>query len=532
MNSDLENWCVTTPAARSRRGVVAAQHTLAARAGAAMLDAGGNAVDAAVATAFALNAVEPWMCGLGGSGFMVAWLAGQRRAVALDFQGVLAGATDLADYPVDLDLPTTPMGFPTVVDRANVEGYKSITVPGAVAGLSHALSRFGTRRMAEALDPAIRIAERGIDVDWFTMLQIALCARVLARDPVSAAIYLPDGHPRMAETRLTIPRLAETLREIAAGGVDCFYRGALAERIVADLQAGGSRITAADFAAYEVLEYDPMHAEHRGYSIYTPGESSGGLRQRDFLAHVAGAMPAPPAAPTPETWVLWAEALDACWKAHKIRNGVLTEQGACTSSMSAVDADGNMVALTYTLLNRFGSGVTLPSTGMLMNDGVSYFDPRPGYPTTMAGGKRINSSNICPTVGVRDGQALFAVGASGGNLIMPAVSQVVALMTDFGMSVEEAVHHPRIDASDRGSVRADPRLGEAVIAALEDRSPVEVAQLLVYPKLYACISAVSRDPRTGECAGLNDPSQPIGGGVTAQPFELEDLEDRMPEVRA
>jgi gamma-glutamyltranspeptidase/glutathione hydrolase len=200
--------------------------------------------------------------------------------------------------------------------------------------------------------------------------------------------------------------------------------------------------------------------------------------------------------------------------------------------MSSVDSEGNMVALTYTLLNRFGSGVTLPSTGMLMNDSVSYFDPRPGYPTTMAGGKRINSSNMCPTIAVRDGEAVFSVGASGGNLIMPAVTQVAALMMDFGMDVEAAVHHPRIDASYTGSVRVDPRLGPEVIAALAQKWQVEVAQLLVYPKLYACVSAVARDPASGLCTGINDPSQPIGGAAVPAPFSLPEAAPDAATVRA
>lgn len=533
LSGGIENWATTTPTACSDNGVVAAQHKKAAEAGAAMLHAGGNAVDAIVATAYALNAVEPWMCGLGGAGFMVVWLAKEQRAVAVDFQGVLAQGTELADYPVDPDLPPTPMGFPTVVDNANVEGYKSITVPGAVAGLNHALSSFGTKGLPEVMDPAVQMAEQGLHVDWFTHLQISLCARVLARDPVSAATYLPDGHPHMPEQFLKIPHLADTLRAVAEGGTEAFYKGTLAEKIVADLQAGGSRISMADLAAYEVREFDPMVAEHRGHTLYTCGEISGGLRQREFLEMTAATMPQPPTSPTPESWVAYAEALDACWKAHKIRNGVITEVGACTSSMSAVDGDGNMVALTYTLLNRFGSGVTLPSTGILMNDSVSYFDPRPGFPTTMEGGKRINSSNMCPTVAVKNGEAVFSVGASGGNLIMPAVTQVAALMMDFGMSVEEAVHHPRIDASFRNSIRADPRLGEEVLSALEAiHGQLEIAQLAVYPKLYACVSAVSRDPATGTCTGLNDPSQPVGGGASPAPFALKVDNQEGPIVRA
>ncbi|MAM56513.1 MAG: gamma-glutamyltranspeptidase [Salinicola sp.] len=536
---DIDNWTLTTPAARSQNGVVASQHRVAAQAGAAQLDAGGNAIDAIVATAYALNAVEPWMSGLGGSGFMVIWLAKGQHAVALDFQGTLAGDTRLEDYPVDPNLPATPMGFPGVVDSANIEGYRSITVPGAVAGLDHALSRFGSRSRNDVMTPAIQLAERGLQVDWFTSLQIGVCARTLARDPMSASIYLPGGHPATPESRLRIPNLAGTLREIAAGGAETFYRGALAERIVSDLQAGGSRISREDFAACEVFEYAPMVAEHRGYTLYTPGEVSGGLRQREMLAHTFEAIPIPPESPTPATWVAYAEALEACWRQHKIRTGVLPpragpvdgENGACTSSMSSVDAEGNMVALTYTLLNRFGSGVTLPSTGMLMNDSVSYFDPRPGYPTTMAGGKRINSSNMCPTVAVRDGEARFSVGASGGNLIMPAVTQVAALMMDFGMNLEEAVHHPRLDASYRGSVRVDPRFEPATLKRLGERFELEIAQQLVFPKLYACVSAVSRDPETGECLGINDPTQPIGGGAAPATFDMEPLGDDAPIVR-
>ncbi|WP_110654647.1 gamma-glutamyltransferase family protein [Salinicola halimionae] len=536
---DIDNWTLTTPAARSRHGAVTSQHRVAAQAGAAQLNAGGNAIDAIVATAYALNAVEPWMSGLGGAGFMVIWLAKEQRAVALDFQGTLAGDTRLDDYPVDPNLPATPMGFPGVVDNANIEGYRSITVPGTVAGLEHALSRLGSRPRSEVMAPAIRLAERGLNVDWFTSLQIGVCARTLARDPTSRDIYLPGGHPATPESRLKIPHLAETLREIAEGGSETFYRGALAEKIVTDLQAGGSRICHADLANYEVLEYEPMAAEHRGYTLYTPGEVSGGLRQREMLAYALAAMPTTSEKPTPETWLAYTEALEYCWKQHKIRNGVLSamdgvidiENGACTSSMSSVDAEGNMVALTHTLLNRFGSGVTLPSTGMLMNDSVSYFDPRPGYPTTMAGGKRINSSNMCPTVAVRDGEARFSVGASGGNLIMPAVTQVAALMMDFNMNVEEAVHRPRLDASYRGSVRVDPRFDHATLAKLGERFKLEIAQPLVFPKLYACVSAVSRNPATGECVGINDPTQPIGGGATPAPFHIEPLGDDESVVR-
>ncbi|MCB1491588.1 MAG: gamma-glutamyltransferase, partial [Rhodobiaceae bacterium] len=154
MNSNTEQWQVSKSAVASEKGVVASQHWLAARAGAAMLDAGGNAVDAAVACAMALNAVEPWMCGLGGSGYIVIWLAEEQRCRVIDFQGMLPAEIDLDDYPLDPHVPDSIMGFPGVVGRQNVVGYRSITVPGAVRGLTDALSRYGTLGLDTVLSPA------------------------------------------------------------------------------------------------------------------------------------------------------------------------------------------------------------------------------------------------------------------------------------------------------------------------------------------------------------------------------------------
>ncbi|MCF3933610.1 gamma-glutamyltransferase [Acuticoccus sp. M5D2P5] len=517
MNRSVEQWAVSKRAVASEAGVVAAQHHEAARAGAAMLHAGGNAIDAAVATAFALCAVEPWMCGLGGSGYMVVWSAAERTARVIDFQGMLPAAITFDDYPLDPDGPDSLMGFPAVVDRQHVVGYRSITVPGAVKGLSHALGRFGTLGLDTILSPAITLADRGLAADWFTTLQVSLAMADLARDPAARAVYLPDGGPPRPESFLALGALPDTLRALADGGAESFYRGALAERLAADLQAGGSRIDEGDLAAYEALEHGALTGEHRSVALHTAGPTSGGPRLVEAFGHIAAHLDTAKGI-GPESWAVYADALDAAWRSHNIAIGRAKEVGGCTSHMSAVDAEGNMVALTYTLLNRFGSCVVLPSTGILMNNSVSYFDPRPGYPTSMAGHKRINASNMCPTIAERDGKALFAVGASGANQIMPAVLQVAALMLDFGLTLEEAFNHPRIDATDRGSVRVDPALGEAVLAHLATRSPLEVAQRLVFPKLYACPSGVSRDPASGLCHGINDPSQPIGGAAAPAPF--------------
>ncbi len=389
---------------------------------------------------------------------------------------------------------------------------RSAALPAASSGSAG----FGLDRV---LEPAIRLADRGVPVDWFATLMIALGQPVLQKDPAAAAIYLQNGGPAAPEQLLPLGRLPATLRALAEEGPDVFYQGRLASSMAADLQAGGSRITADDFAAYQMLEHEPLAGRHRGVDLHTAGPTSGGPRLIDAFRHIEQHLE-PGSGLGAHAYKVYADALNVAWRAHKRRIGREPETSGCTSHMSAVDADGNMVALTYTLLNRFGSGVVLPGTSVLMNNAVSYFDPRPGYPTTMAGRKRINASNMCPTIATRAGEALFAVGASGANHIMPCTLQVAAFMLDHGLSLEEAFNAPRIDASDRGSVRVDPRVGDEVLQELAHSFTLEVAQRLVFPKLFSCPSGVARDPATGLCHGISDPSQPIAGAAGAGRFTL------------
>lgn len=513
-----ESWNCTRSVLEAKGGIVAAQNMHAAQAGAEILHAGGNAIDAAVATAYALGVVEPWMCGIGGSGLMVAWLAQKRCAVALDFQGTLPTRLSLDDYPIDPAAPPTPLGFPAVFGDAHRVGYTAITAPGAVAGLEQALDHFGTLPRATILAPAQYLAQQGMIVDWFTTLQISLAATILARDPVSAAIYLPHGAPLLPGQRLIIPHLAETIGEIARDGSASFYRGALAEAITIDLAAGGSRLRQDDFADYQAYRREASIIHHRGYTLYGGGPASGANGLRIMLEASAASMPAPPPQPTPESWLAYATALDATTQYHRRRRDGNSEAGSCTSSLAVVDAHGSMVALTYTLLDRFGSGVTLPKTGILMNNAVGYFDPRPHKPATLTGGQRIAMSHMCPIIAVHNDQPRFAVGASGGDLITPAVAQLVALMIDFNLSLEAALHHPRIDVGEQRALRADPRLGEAVLTALQQYSTcgtVEIAPALVFPKHYGSLTAIARDPATGLNQGGSDPLNPRAGAIAA-----------------
>jgi gamma-glutamyltranspeptidase/glutathione hydrolase len=183
-----------------------------------------------------------------------------------------------------------------------------------------------------------------------------------------------------------------------------------------------------------------------------------------------------------------------------------------TSHLNVIDRYGNMVALTQTLLSGFGSKVVLPSSGILMNNGIMWFDPRPDSANCIAPGKR-PLTNMCPVIATRDGKPWFALGASGGRKIFPAVMQILSFLTDHEMTLEDAFHQPRIDASGGDTVYVDPMLPGVVRRALADEYPVEMAELVVYPTNYACPSAVLHDATSGENFGVADIMSPWSGAV-------------------
>ena len=538
-----EQWALHKKAVCSTGGVVAAQQVQAAACGADVLANGGNAIDAAVAAGLMLGVTEPWMCGIGGSGYMVVWSAATQRAKVFDFQGVLAQGIDPSDYPLDPMVPSNIMGFPGVVQNLNSEGYRSIAVPGAIKGFTEALSQFGSTGFDTLIQPAILAAEQGVPVNWFTTLQIALAAGTLLKDKSAQSLFLPGGVPLQPGEMLKMPALAETMKSLAADGPDSLYRGYTGERLVTDLRHGGCCIELDDLFNYQVQQSATLDTVHRGVTIHTAGPTSGGPRLIESLDYVADNLDTSKAAGEPgsASWGVYAQALKKAWHSHNQKIGRSTEVGGCTSHLSTVDRHGNMVALTFTLLDRFGSGVLLPSTGVLMNNAVSYFDPRPGHPTSMVGGKRINASNMCPVVATRDRQSLFSLGASGANYIVSCTTLITAMMLDFGLTLEQAINAPRLDVDGNHIVAADPRLGDDVIAELQRQCRehcneqcteqgsvscseqsagqgngcrhVSVEPLQVFPKRYACPSGVSRDPDSGLLCGISDPSHPFAGGV-------------------
>lgn len=509
MVTRVEYWQLRKPAVVSDHGVVTAQHWAAAQAGGAILKAGGNAIDAAVAAAMALNPVEPWMSGMGGSGFMVVHRAADASQHAIEFQGAVPQGINPADYPLDPNAPPVLMGYPACVGNCNVVGYLSINVPGAVAGLSEAHARFGKLGWDRILAPAVDLAESGFEVDWHAMMNIAFAAAELALDAGAVAAFLPGGHPPRPGMVLLRRELAATLRRLAERGPRDFYEGETAELLVADLKSGGSAIGAEDLAAYRANVFAPMRGNHRGAVLHTAGDTSGGERLIEAFRHVAERLEPGPGI-RPETYVAYADGLNAAFAARRRRRSPSAEMApaASTTHINAIDRDGNAAALTYTLLNRFGSKVVLPSTGILMNNGLSYFDPRPGLPDSMVGGRRVMTSNMSPTIATVDGQATFTVGASGANHIVPAIFCIAGFMLDHGLDVEAAVHAPRIDASGREDVQVDLHMPADAMAALRQRFRLTVVERTVLPKQFASPSAIGRDPATGRVAGCADVYSP------------------------
>ncbi len=492
----VETWQIAKPALASRRGLVASQHYEASSAGAEVLAAGGNAVDAAVAAGLAIGVVEPWMSGPGGCGYMTL-LDGESGAChAVDFATLAPATLNVADYPLEQagEADDDLFGWPRVKDDRNIEGPLSIAVPTQIAGLAAALERFGTLPWAEAMAPAVALARRGLKLDWHATLRIALEARGLARYPGSRDLFLPGGLPPVSTdsarlATLKNPRLTATLERLRDAGPADFYRGDLARDIARDLAEIGARVTAADLAAYRARILPAQSGRYRGATVHVPPGLNAGPALLDALSRLEAAWGAAQGGTGPDlaAYRAYGEALFATYRQRLAGAGAGAGE-SCTTHVTAVDAKGTMVALTQTLLSAFGSRVTLPRTGFLANNGIMWFDPRPGGANAMAPRRR-PLSNMCPAAVTGAPGGDFALGASGGRRIFPAIFQLISFMVDHGMSLEEAFHTPRLDVSGAESVTLDDRLDPAIAAALAARWPtVALPPSPLSP--FACPNAV------------------------------------------
>ena len=525
------SWMPHRSPAVSPGGLVGAKMPQAVDAGLAMLRKGGNAIDAAVATAFAVGVAEPWMNGLGGGGFLVAWLAKERRTVVIEYPMISAAAATPEMFPLANGGATDMFlfGWPQTVDSANVIGHRAVAVPGTVAGLALALERYGTRSLAEVLEPAITIAEEGFRVTWHTTLTIAKDIANISRFPETARTFLPNGVPPVTVEQarpamIRQPDLARTLRTLAEQGPRAYYEGELGRTIATYLHEHGSPITADDVAAYVATETTGITIDYHGHHVHTVGGPSGGtslgqaltmLNQFDLTTtghntvaslhmmtqvfrqafadrfawladpdHVDvpfDALLDPAYAAECVARIDPARATTPC-AGDRARLGVTHQmppsvpeyvRDGSTTHLGVIDAEGNAVALTQTLLAAFGSRVTVPGTGVLLNNGMMWFDPEPGRPNSIGGRKR-PLSNMAPALITRDGQLVASVGASGGRRIQNCNAQLIMNIVDFGMSAQQAIDAPRIDTSTRPlaiSTRIDPAVRDRLAAMGHDVSP-------------------------------------------------------------
>ncbi len=516
-----QNWQLRKPAAHSAGGVVVSQNAIAAEIGAAVLRDGGNAIDAAIATSFAVSVVEPWMSGLGGGGYMLVYLAAEDRVRVIDFGMVAPRELDLADYPlVEGALAGDLFTWPAVLENRNFTGYHSVATPTQVDGIALAHQRFASMDWASLIAPAIELADAGLPINWFSTIRIAGSASDLGLFPASRDLFLADGLPKIATQGAPPPlapldNLAATLRRLAEAGPRDFYEGEISAKLVADMRAGGSKLTADDLATYHATECDPLQVTHGDAEVFAAPGLTAGPTLADTLARFAGKIPTG-SPPGPETYAAWAGALKAAYETRLASMGDVDDSRdpASTTHLTTIDGDGNMVTLTQTLLSAFGSKVVLPETGILMNNGIMWFDPRPGAPNSLAPGKR-PLSNMCPAIVRRPDGFGFALGASGGRRIMPAVMQLISMMVDCGMDLEDAMHHPRIDVSGGETANADLRLDDAARQAISSVLPVVPVEDSVYPSNFACPNVVMNDPTRTEKMGAAYPMYPLSGAIGA-----------------
>jgi gamma-glutamyltranspeptidase/glutathione hydrolase len=466
-----------------RKAMVVAQEDLAADVGVSILRAGGNAVDAAVAVGFALAVTHPYAGNLGGGGFMLIRMA-DGRTTFIDFREKAPGR---ASHDMYLDAA----GNPT---NESVVGWRSAGVPGTVRGFELAHEKYGRKPWAELVNPAVTLAEKGFPVSRWQMNSWRRSAPLLSRFPESQRLFLKGGAFYDWQETFRQPELGGTLGRIARLGAQDFYKGETAHLLAAAMAKNGGLITLADLHDYKAVERIPLEGDYKGYHIITsPPPSSGGVGLVQMLEMLSATDYAQYGAGSAEAYHYMAEVMRRFFADHNqylgdpgfVKNPIAAlldpayarsraatidpehatasdqvnpglpagSEGNNTTHYNIVDEEGNAVAVTYTLNDGYGSGVTVPGAGFLLNDEMDDFTAKPGTPNmfgliqgetnSIAPGKRPLSS-MMPTIILKDGKPFMVLGAPGGPVIITAVLQVILNVIDFGMNVQDAVDFPRV----------------------------------------------------------------------------------------
>jgi gamma-glutamyltranspeptidase/glutathione hydrolase len=467
---------------RARHAMVVAQEPLAADAGAAILKKGGNAIDAAVAVAFALAVTHPSAGNLGGGGFLLARFA-DGKAAFIDFR-------EMAPMAASRDMYVGPDGKLT---QDSLTGWRAAAVPGTVRGLELAHRKYGSRPWAELVEPAIRLAAEGVTLSYAEARSMCGARARLGRFDESRRIFLNGGACYEPGETLRQPELARTLERIAKHGAADFYEGETARILAEEMRRNGGLITLEDLRGYRAVEREPLRGAYRGYTILTaPPPSSGGIGILQMLGMLEGTGYEKQGAGSAASLHWIAEVMrrsfadraqflgDADFARVPVRGlldpGYLASRRASiradratpssevgagqparepedTTHFNVIDPRGNAVALTYTINNSYGSAVTAPRLGFLLNNEMDDFAAQPGKPNmfgliqgeanAIAPGKRPLSA-MTPTIVEKDGRLVMALGAPGGPRIISGVLQVLLHVIDFGLDIQRAVDQPRI----------------------------------------------------------------------------------------
>ena len=571
---------VTKLTPRAARGMVVAEHPIGAEVGAGILARGGNAVDAAVATAFAMPVVEPFMSSLAGGGSFLVHMERRGETVAIDANVEAPAGCHEGCYPLTDGVGQGLFTWRRVVDDANIYGPRSVAVPGSVAGLCLALERYGTMNLADVLAPAIALAEDGFPVDWYVSFTTSVYCREIAQFPETARTYLRDGHyvlrpPGMSDSAidgdvLRQPDLGQSLRLIAKDGPAAFYRGAIAQAIDEEMRRTGGFLTRDDLAGYAPRVSSPLLGAYRGVDLaFVPGATGGvtaleilnllgafpgarvgyattsglhlraeavrrafedrfrflgdalrvsapwnGLTSSGYAAVLArGMKPAGPRSEVapPDPWAFEAASGSAA-RGRAPRGAARRGDTAdCTTHICAIDRQRNMVSFTNTAVSLFGSRMVAPGTGILLQNGMIWFDPEPGHANSVAPGKR-PLVNMVPVLAFRRGEPLFALGAPGGRKIVSAIPQVAANMIDGKASPQAAIEAPRVH-TEGGELYVDDRVGEASLAALRRMKHAVVPRRVAFGTFYFARPIAIRIGRQGLEAGLDPLSAAAAAGV-------------------
>ena len=467
---------------RARHGMVVAMESIAVDVGVSVLQKGGNAVDAAVAVGFALAVTHPFAGNIGGGGYMLIRMA-DGRATFIDFR---ERAPEKASRNMYLDTQGN-------LTKDSIEGWRSSGVPGSVRGFEIANTKYGTRKWAENLAPAVELATKGYPLSY-ALAEGLKGSRSLTQDPESKRVFQRDGRFYDVGETLVQPELGRTLQQIASNGPSEFYEGDTAKRFAQEMAKHGGLITLSDLKNYRAIERTPLQGAYKGYTVITaPPSSSGGIALLEMLGILDGT--GYEKAGNGSASAIHYEA-EAMRRAYADRNeyigdpdfvknpiaGLLDKtylsklratidpekatpsaqvkpgQPAGTEKMetthfSVVDAQGNAVAVTYTLNGGYGNGITVPGLGFLLNNEMDDFASKPGSPNmfglvqgernAIAPGKRPLSS-MTPTILLKDGKLFMTVGAPGGSRISTAVLQVILNVVDFGMNIQDAIDAPRV----------------------------------------------------------------------------------------